>query len=136
MHVIPSEGRSAPVFEASLGTYLEELLHARCLPRGWVQRVFNPSDLPVALERRVRARSPAAVWRAYTDGVRLWCATCVAVDASAYRPSAVALEVLFYENDGALCSGGIWTCSGNGMWRLEKPIDSAYDEFAPGPLNS
>jgi hypothetical protein len=122
---MPSEACSAPVFEASLGAYLEELLHARCLPRGWVQRVFNPSDLPVALERRVRARSPAAVWRAYTDGVRLWCATCVAVDASAYRPSAVALEVLFFENDGALCSGGIWTCSGNGVWRLEKPIDGS-----------
>jgi hypothetical protein len=122
----PSGTRESPVSSvpsASLGNQVDKLLYACWLPGRWVQRVWILADLPLRLEQRARALSPDAIWRAYTDGVRLWFAIAAAADSASYGPSAVALEVLFFENDGVLCSGGIWTCDSNGHWRLENLVD-------------
>jgi hypothetical protein len=123
----PATGESlvSPVSRAFLGNQLDKLLHSCWLPGRWVQRVWILSDLPLPLERRARAVPPGAIWRAYTDGARLWFATAAAVDSASYRPSVVAIEVLFFENDGLLCCGGIWSCDPRGDWRLEKPIDTS-----------
>jgi hypothetical protein len=90
-----------------------------------VQRVWNPADLPVRLEQRINSLSRDAVWRAYTDGARLWCAIGAAAHSSSCEPSAVALRVLFFGDDGEFCSGGIWTCVPDGEWRLEQVIDTS-----------
>jgi hypothetical protein len=97
----------ASVPSMSLHAQLDALLYARWLPGRWVQRVWMLSDLPPCLEQRARSISSDAIWRAYTDGVRLWFAVAAAA-VSSYGRSAVAMEVLFFENDGALCSGGLW----------------------------
>jgi hypothetical protein len=107
------------VASASLHSQLDALLHARWLPGRWVQRVWMLSDLPPCLEQRARSIASHAIWRAYTDGARLWFAVAAAA-VSTYGRSAIALEVLFFENDGALCSGGLWRCHPNGEWRLER----------------
>jgi len=107
---------------ASLHAQLDSLLYARWLPGRWVQRVWMLSDLPPRLEQRARSISSDAIWRAYTDGARLWFAVAAAA-VSTYGQSAVAMEVLFFENDGALCSGGLWRCHPNGDWGLERLVD-------------
>jgi hypothetical protein len=114
---------------ASLHAQLDGLLYARWLPGRWVQRVWMLSDLPPCLEQRARSISSDAIWRAYTDGARLWFAVAAAA-VSSYGRSAIAMEVLFFENDGALCSGGIWRCHPNGDWRLERLVNrSAATRF-------
>ena len=123
----PSGTRESSISSASLGNQIDKLLHACWLPGRWVQRVWILADLPLRLEQRARSLSPDATWRAYTDGVRLWFAIAAAADSSSYGPSAVAMEVLFFENDGVLCSGGIWTCDPNGDWRLEKLVDMSAE---------
>ena len=117
----------SPVCRASLSNELDRLLNACWLPGRWVQRVWNPAELPLCLEQRARSLSPETVWRAYTDGARLWFATAAAAYSASYGPSAVAMEVLFFENDGVLCSGGIWTCDPEGDWRLERLVDMSAE---------
>jgi hypothetical protein len=111
---------------AALHAQLDALLYARWLPGRWVQRVWMLSDLPPCLEQRARSISSDAIWRAYTDGARLWFAVAAAA-VSSYGRSAVAMEVLFFENDGSLCSGGIWRCHPNGDWRLERLVDRSAE---------
>jgi hypothetical protein len=67
---------------ASLHAQLDALLYARWLPGRWVQRVWMLSDLPPCLEQRARSISSDAIWRAYTDGVRLWFAVAAAAVSS------------------------------------------------------
>ena len=107
----------------SLGTQLDKLLYACWLPGRWVQRVWILDELPMRLEQRARSLPPGSIWRAYTDGARLWFAVAALADSESYGPTAVAVEVLFFENDGVLCSGGIWTCDPDGDWRLERLVD-------------
>ena len=108
---------------ACLHAQLDSLLHACWLPgRGVVQRVWMFADLPPCLEQRARSISSDAIWRAYTDGVRLWFAVAAAAEPS-YGRHSIALEVLFFENDGAVCSGGLWSCQAGGDWRLERLVD-------------
>jgi hypothetical protein len=109
---------------ASLHSQLDALLYARWLPGRWVQRIWMLSDLPPCLEQRARSISSDAIWRAYTDGTRIWFAIA-AVAVSTYGRSAVALEVFFFENDGTLCSGGLWRCHPNGDWRLERLVGTS-----------
>jgi hypothetical protein len=117
-----TRGRGAP--GASLGDQLDSLLNARWPPEPRMHRLWNAAELPIRLERRIRSLSPDAVWRAYTDGARLWCAIGDAAGAAASDLSEVALKVLFFGDDGELCSAGIWTRVANGDWRLEQVIDT------------
>ena len=117
---------SCSVPGAALHAQLDALLYARWLPGRWVQRVWMLSDLPPCLEQRARSISSDAIWRAYTDGARLWFALAAAT-ASSYGQSAIAMEVLFFENDGALCSGGIWRCQSNGDWHLERLVNRSAE---------
>jgi hypothetical protein len=115
---------------ASLSIQIDKFLHACWLPARWSQRIWMPSDLPPCLEQRTRSLSPDAIWRAYTDGARLWFAVATAAVSASYGPSAVAIEVSFFENDGLLCSGGVWTCHPDGHWRLERLVGmSAESRF-------
>jgi hypothetical protein len=111
---------------ASLHAQLDALLYARWLPGRWVQRVWMLSDLPLRLEQRALSISSDSIWRAYTDGARLWFAVAAAA-VSTYGRSAVALEVLFFEDDGALCSGGLWRCHPNGDWGLERRFGTSAE---------
>jgi hypothetical protein len=114
---------------ASLHAQLDALLYARWLPGRWVQRIWLLSDLPPCLEQRARSVLSDAIWRAYTDGARIWFAVAAAA-VSSYGQSAIAMEVLFFENDGAFCSGGLWRSHPNGDWQLEKLVDrSAESQF-------
>jgi hypothetical protein len=122
-------GRHFPlpsVPSASLHAQLDALFYARWLPGRWVQRVWMLSDLPPSLEQRARSISPDAIWRAYTDGARLWFAVAAAA-VSTYGRSAVALEVFFFENDGALSSGGLWRCHPDGDWHLERFVNMSAE---------
>jgi hypothetical protein len=107
----------------SLAHQLDEFLYECWLPGRWVQRIWILADLPPRLERRARSLSRDAIWRAYTDGTRLWFAIAAAAETSSPGPCAAAMKVLFYENDGALCSGGIWARDPIGEWRLERLVD-------------
>jgi len=111
---------------SSLHAQLDALLYARWLPGRWVQRIWMLSDLPPCLEQRARSISSDAIWRAYTDGARIWFAVAAAA-VSTYGRSAVALEVLFFESDGALCSGGLWRCQSDGDWQLERLVDRSME---------
>lgn len=123
----PQPGETGESLVPSLGSHLDRLLYTCWLPGRWVQRVWVLADLPLRLEERARSLPTGAIWRAYTDGMRLWFATAAAADSSSYGPSAVAMEVLFFENDGALCSGGIWACDPSGDWRLERLVDMSAE---------
>jgi hypothetical protein len=111
---------------SSLHAQLDALLYARWLPGRWVQRIWMLSDLPPCLEQRARSISSDAIWRAYTDGARIWFAVAAAA-VSTYGRSAVALEVLFFESDGTLCSGGLWRCQSDGDWQLERLVDRSME---------
>jgi hypothetical protein len=101
-------------------------LHAQLDALLWVQRIWMLSDLPPCLEQRARSISSDAIWRAYTDGARIWFAVAAAA-VSTYGRSAVALEVLFFESDGTLCSGGLWRCQSDGDWQLERLVDRSME---------
>jgi hypothetical protein len=117
-----THGRGAP--GASLGDQLDSLLNAQWPPEPRTHRLWNAAELPIRLERRIRSLSLDAVWRAYTDGARLWGAIGGAAGVAAWDPSEVALQVFFFGDDGELCSAGIWTWVANGEWRVEKVIDT------------
>jgi hypothetical protein len=116
---------------ASLGSHLDKLLFTRWLPPEWLQRVWNPADLPTRLEQRVNSLPAEAVWRAYTDGARLWCAIGAAADPPAHQPSAIALTVQFFGDDGELSSCGVWACVPGGEWRLIAPINTCAESGSP-----
>lgn len=85
--------------------------------------VANPAELPWALEERIRRLSPGDLWRAYSDGVRVWFVTARAVPPSFPAPAAVALRLRFFGNDGAACAAGIWQRTGATPWSLSEVLE-------------
>lgn len=102
----------------SQGSELDKLLAARWLPSTWAQRICKPADLPVCLEQYVQALPADLVWRAYTDGVRLWFAVARAAKPMTKDLGGTALDVYFFTGDGQLSSGGRWKHDTETGWRL------------------
>jgi hypothetical protein len=127
-----SGGRRPIAPATSLGRQLDKLMAARWLPEAWVKRLWNPADLPVRLELRIRALSDECVWRAYTDGARLWCAIACPADPPCRQQYETALKVVFFGDDAELSCGGVWSCDRGGEWHFERPMDTSADSDVAG----
>jgi hypothetical protein len=107
----------------ALGTELDGLLTARWQPARCAQVVCEPVDLPVVLEQYTQRLCSGELWRAYTDGVRVWFVIARAVHVLSKDPATVALELRFFENDGRICATGIWERHGDCDWTLRDVLD-------------
>lgn len=80
-------------------------------------------ELPWALEQRIQGSLPGELWRACGDGARLWLVSAHAVQPTSPDPSAIALELHFFGNDGAPCAAGVWQRSGDTQWSLNAVLE-------------
>ncbi len=62
------------------------------------------------------------LWRAYTDSVRVWFVIARAVDVWSKDPPTIALELLFFDNDGTICAAGVWGRHGDCDWTLHDVL--------------
>jgi len=106
-------------------------LPARCALG--VCEVGSPTELPLALEQCIQRLPPTDLWRAYSDGVRVWLVTARAVQAASRDPAAIALELHFFENDGSACAAGIWQRSPEKHWTLNAVLDWPAAPRRPRP---
>jgi hypothetical protein len=111
---------------AGLPLQLDDLLATIWLPARcgtWSRGIGDPTKLPWALEQCIARLPPGGLWRAYGDGARAWLVTARPVQAASPDPSAIALELHFFENDGAACAAGIWQRSTDTDWSLNSVLD-------------
>jgi len=110
---------------AAVPAHLDELLATFWRPaqRGArMDAVGSPTELPWVLEQCIRCLAPDDLWRAYSDGVRVWLVTARSVAPASQNPSAIALELHFIGNDGTTCAAGIWGRSSDTQWSLNAAL--------------
>ena len=92
------------------------VVSTRYVPRS-AQRLFEPSDLPPALERvAVRAQRCLQTWFAWTDGPKIWFVVTETVPTRQRQDSA--LRLYFYDADGRFVCWGTWALQSQGNWIL------------------
>ena len=107
----------------ALGTELDMLLAARWQPARCAQVVCNPVDLPAVLQEYTQHLRSGELWRAYTDGIRVWFVIARSVNVLSKDPPTVALEVRFFDHDGTICATGVWGRHGDGDWTVHDVLD-------------
>ena len=118
----PASDGPAKAPSCSLGTALEELVSAECLPPRPVRRIESASELPVRLQHLLCTVGPQATWCAFTDGAQYWFALAF---ERASRPgeSALQFDAYFFCKDGFLWAGGRWSCGRGYVLRLLEAYD-------------
>ncbi len=91
----------------------------------------SPEDLPPSLEARVRSLGPLSSWRAWTDDARFWFIAARLCDPPRTAAGLLAMEVLFFDQDGRPVAAGEWTLRGDGCWGLRRVIDPSERAHAP-----
>lgn len=76
-----------------------------------------------APERCVRWLSPNTMWRAQSDGSRLWFSVARPVEWKLREPMALALAAHFCGNDVQICAAGIWEHDRRRGWRLDEVLE-------------
>jgi hypothetical protein len=102
-------------------TQVDSLLDAFIFSQQYVpgnaRRVRFCDELPLRLQlcaRQVRH----GVWRAWTDGLRIWFVVAKLVPEVSREVDRHALHVSFVDMDGRLASCAVWTLSSDGRWTL------------------
>jgi hypothetical protein len=97
------------------------LLDSFILSQQYVPDTAQPvrfrGELPLRLQvcaRRVRH----GVWRAWTDGPRMWFVVAKLVPQVSREVNRQALHVSFFDMDGRIASCAVWTLSSDGRWTL------------------
>jgi hypothetical protein len=98
--------------------------------------VRKPVDLPPVLEQYTQRLHSGELWRAYTDGTRVWFVVAWAAHSLSRDPATVALELRFFDNDGTICATGIWERRGDD-WALRDVLDVSLETLtASAPSTS
>jgi hypothetical protein len=103
---------------------LDSLLDSFILSQQYVPdnacRVRFSGALPLRLQVSAR-QVHHGVWRAWTDGLRIWFVVANLVPEVSREVERQALHVSFVDMDGCLASHAVWTLSSDGRWILHEP---------------
>jgi hypothetical protein len=81
------------------------------------RRVRFCDQLPLRLHLHAR-QVRHGVWRAWTDGLRIWFVVAKLVPEVSREVNRHALHVSFIDMDGRIASRAVWTRSSDGRWTL------------------
>ena len=100
---------------------LDSLLESFILSQHYVPdnacRVRFRDALPLRLQMCAR-QVHHGVWRAWTDGLRVWFVVANLLPEVSREVKRNALHVSFVDMDGRLASHAVWTLSSDGKWIL------------------
>jgi hypothetical protein len=114
---------TATVAPDSLAAELDALLAARWPTARSKRRIGSPAELPLALAQYTKRLLPNELWRAYTDGAQVWFVMAHKAPPESDNPTAVTLELHFFETDGTLCASSIWRRRRKTDWKLYDVMD-------------
>jgi hypothetical protein len=102
-------------------TEVDSLLDSFMLSQQYVpdtaDRVNYCNELPPRLQLRAR-QVRDGVWRAWTDGQRIWLVVAKLIPEASREVNRHALHVSFIDMDGRLASCGVWTQGADARWIL------------------
>lgn len=108
------------LYAERVGALLDDALAGRWLPATWQTRIYSPCELPVRVERCVRALGPRGAWRAYTDSAQIFCAIARVGSLVSCGATTAALEVRFFDSDAEIYAGAVWAYDRNPGWCLHS----------------
>jgi hypothetical protein len=108
--------RSAPQ-PAQVDSLLDSFVVSQHYVPDTARRVRFCNELPLRLRSRARQVSNE-VWRAWTDGLRMWFVVGKLVPEVSREVNRHALHVSFIDMDGRVASRAVWTLSSDGRWIL------------------
>ena len=107
--------------DSLLNSLLDSLLDSFIASQQYVPdhacRVRFCDALPLRLQECAR-QVHHGVWRAWTDGLRIWFVVAKLVPEVSREVDRHALHVSFVDMDGRLASRAVWTLSTDGRWIL------------------
>jgi hypothetical protein len=121
--------RIAPL-PAQVDSLLDSLIVSKQYVPDTAHRVRFCEELPLRLRPHAR-RVRHGVWRAWTDGPRIWFVVAKLMPEVSPDVNRHALYVSFIDMDGRLASCAVWTQSGDGRWILYDANPQHYDESGP-----
>jgi hypothetical protein len=117
-----------PLRRASQPSQVDSLLDSFIVSQQYVpdtaSRVRFCDELPQRLQLRAR-QVRHGVWRAWTDGLRIWFVVAKLIPEVSREVNRHALHVSFFDMDGRIASRAVWTLSSDGRWILYD----AYPQF-------
>jgi hypothetical protein len=110
-----------PLSLASQPAQVDSLLDSFILSQQYAPDNARPvrfcDELPLRLQRCAR-QVRHGVWRAWTDGLRIWFVVAKLMPDVSREVNRHALHVSFVDMDGRLASCAMWTLSRDGRWIL------------------
>jgi len=117
-----------PQKRASQPSQVDSLLDSFIVSQQYVPDTARPvrfcDELPLRLQLRAR-QVRHGVWRAWTDGLRIWFVVAKLIPEVSREVNRQALHVSFIDMDGRIASCAVWTLSSDGRWSLYD----AYPRF-------
>jgi hypothetical protein len=115
---------------AQVDSLLESLIVSKQYVPDTAHRVRFCDELPQRLQLHAR-QLRHGVWRAWTDGLRIWFVVAKLILEVSRDVNRHALHVSFMDMDGRLVSSAVWTQGGDGTWILYDANPQRYDESGP-----
>jgi hypothetical protein len=112
--------RSLACQPTQVETLLDSFIPSRRYVPDNARRVNCRDELPLRLQRRA-GRVRQGIWRAWTDGFRVWFVVARLMPIVGREANHYALRVSFFDMDGRLASCAVWTLSSDGRWTLYDP---------------
>ena len=123
-----SLGIAAP--PAQVDSLLNSLIVSKQYVPDTARRIRFCDELPLRLQLHAR-QVRRGVWRAWTDGLRIWFVAAKLIAEVSCDVTRHALHVSFIDMDGRLASCAVWTQSGDGRWILYDANPQRCDESGP-----
>ena len=101
--------------QMDVGVLLDAFVRSRNYVPHDARRIRSREELPLALQSHTR--QIRVVWRAWSDGSRIWFVKAKPVSCE----DAVGLQVTFFDMDGRLASSGVWIWLAHRGWVFSHP---------------
>jgi hypothetical protein len=108
--------RSAPQ-SPKADSFLDSFVVSQHYVPDTARRVRFRKELPLRL-RLCAGQVSSEVWRAWTDGLRIWFVVGKLVPEVSREVNRQALHVSFIDVDGRIASRAVWTLRSDGRWIL------------------
>lgn len=115
---------------AQVDSLLDSLIVSKQYVPDTAHRIRFCDELPLRLQLHAR-QVRHGVWRAWTDGLRIWFVAAKLIPEVSCDVNRHALHVSFIDMDGRLASCAAWMQSGDGRWILYDANPQRYDESGP-----
>jgi len=121
--------RIAPL-PVRVDSILDSLIVSQQYAPDTAHRVRFCDELPLRLQLHAR-QVRHGVWRAWTDGLRIWFVAAKLIPEVSRDLNRHALHVSYIDMDGRLASCAVWMQSGDGRWFLYDVNPQRCDESGP-----